>query len=98
MKKEIAFFIFYNIKNNAADTTSIAGDNISNIKDFPGGKLWVQTSGGTNIYDPANEKFDRNMVAHLQKIGIPSNNVFNIIKDKEGNFLFHNSSRGDLSL
>jgi signal transduction histidine kinase/ligand-binding sensor domain-containing protein/DNA-binding response OmpR family regulator len=76
-------------KNNAGDTNSIVGDNIIGIKEFPGGKIWIQTSVGTNVYDPATGKFDKNITAHLRKTGIPSDNVSNIIKDKEGNFLFH---------
>lgn len=76
-------------KNIATDTTSIAGDYIISIKELPEGKIWIETRGGTNIYNSATDKFERNTIAYLRKIGIPTNNIFNIIKDKEGNFLFH---------
>jgi signal transduction histidine kinase/ligand-binding sensor domain-containing protein/DNA-binding response OmpR family regulator len=80
-------------RHNLKDTTSISDDFISGIKECPGGKLWIESRGGVNIYDPATEKFDRNMAAYLRKIGITSNNISDIIKDKEGNFLFLTDDR-----
>lgn len=80
-------------RNNTRDTTSISGDNILGIKECPGGKIWIETRSGINIYDPITEKLDRHVPAYLQTIGIPSNsNVSNIVKDKEGNFLFLSDS------
>ena len=80
---------FKTFTNNAKDTTSISGDFIFGLKGVPGKKIWVQTRSGSNIYDPATEKFDRNWSAYLQKLGIPGNSTIrDVIKDKEGNFLF----------
>ena len=79
----------FKIFKKTGDTTSISGDYIIGFKECPGGKIWVETRGGTNVYDPETEKFDRNYTAYLRKMGIPSNTIFNIIKDKQGNFLFH---------
>jgi signal transduction histidine kinase/ligand-binding sensor domain-containing protein/DNA-binding response OmpR family regulator len=80
---------FKTFTNSAKDTTSILGDYITSIRECPGKKIWVETRSGTNIYDPSTEKFDRNPANYLRKLGIPSNNIVNIIKDKEGNFLFN---------
>jgi signal transduction histidine kinase/ligand-binding sensor domain-containing protein/DNA-binding response OmpR family regulator len=80
-------------RHDLKDTTSISDDCISGIKEFPGGKLWIETRGGVNIYDPVTEKFDRNVAAYLNKIGITSNNIFHIVKDREGNFLFLSDDR-----
>jgi signal transduction histidine kinase/ligand-binding sensor domain-containing protein/AraC-like DNA-binding protein len=80
---------FKTFTNSVRDTTSISGDYIISIRECPGRKIWIETKTGTNIYDPATEKFDRSSSAYLQKLGIPSNStIYNIIKDKEGNFLF----------
>jgi signal transduction histidine kinase/ligand-binding sensor domain-containing protein/DNA-binding response OmpR family regulator len=80
---------FRTFTNSARDTTSISGDFIINLKEFPGGKIWIQSRSGNNVYDPITEKFDRNWAAHLQKLGLPpQSNITNIVKDKEGNFLF----------
>ena len=80
-------------KNDPEDTSSISDDYISEIKECPQGKIWIETRGGNNIYDPATEKFDRNTIAYLRRWGIPSNlSVYNIIKDKEGNFLIHTNN------
>jgi signal transduction histidine kinase/ligand-binding sensor domain-containing protein/DNA-binding response OmpR family regulator len=80
---------FKTFTNSARDTTSISGDFIISIRECPGKKIWIETRSGSNIYDPATEKFERNHVAYLRKLGIPSNStIYNIVKDKEGNFLF----------
>ena len=76
-------------RNSLRDTTSISGDYIAGIRECPGGKMWIQTRSGITIYDPASEKFDRNVAAFLRTVGIPSSsNITQIEKDKEGNFLF----------
>jgi signal transduction histidine kinase/ligand-binding sensor domain-containing protein/DNA-binding response OmpR family regulator len=80
---------FKTFTNSARDTTSISGDYITGIRECPGGKMWIETRSGINIYDPATEKFDRNFAAYLQRLNIPAySNIFNIVKDREGNFLF----------
>lgn len=79
--------------NNAKDTTSILGDNIISLRECPGGKIWVQTRSGSNIYCPATEKFDRDWAVYLRKLGIPQgNNITDIVKDKKGDFLFLSDS------
>jgi signal transduction histidine kinase/ligand-binding sensor domain-containing protein/DNA-binding response OmpR family regulator len=84
---------FKTFTNSAGDTTSISGDFIINLKECPGKKIWVQTRSGSNIYDPAIEKFDRNWLAYLQKLGMPPvNAIRDVVKDKEGNFLFLSDS------
>lgn len=80
---------FKTFTNSVSDTTSISSDYIISIRECPDRKIWIETKSGTNIYDPATEKFDRRSSVYLQKWGIPSNSAINnIIKDKEGNFLF----------
>lgn len=80
---------FKTFTNSAKDTASLLGDYVISIRECPGKKIWVETRSGTNIYDPSTEKFDRHPANYLRKLGIPSNNIVNIIKDKEGNFLFN---------
>jgi signal transduction histidine kinase/ligand-binding sensor domain-containing protein/DNA-binding response OmpR family regulator len=79
--------------NSARDTTSILGDNIINLRECPEGKIWVQTRSGSNTYDPGTEKFDRNWSAYLRRLGMPpGSNISDIVKDKQGNFLFLSDS------
>ncbi|HTM93033.1 MAG TPA: two-component regulator propeller domain-containing protein, partial [Flavisolibacter sp.] len=84
---------FKTFTNSAKDTTSISGDFIINLKECPAGKICIQTRSGANIYDPATEKFDRNWSNYLRKLGMPpGSNITDIVKDKEGNFLFLSDS------
>src|ERR1035437_1913358 len=52
-------------KHTVSDTTSLNDDYIVSISEGPDNKLWIETRHGFNIYDPATEKFDRNITAYL---------------------------------
>src|SRR5689334_6398784 len=60
----------YNFKvfrHKISDSTSLIDDYISYIFQGPGGKLWLDTRSGQDIYDPTTEKFNSNTNEYLKK-------------------------------
>ena len=81
-------------KHMVSDTTSLDDDYIVSISDGPDNKLWVETRGGYNIYDPATEKFGHNVVGYLRSIAIPDASIASVKKDRSGNFWFLHRTLG----
>jgi signal transduction histidine kinase/ligand-binding sensor domain-containing protein/CheY-like chemotaxis protein/AraC-like DNA-binding protein len=81
-------------KHIVGDTTSLNDDFIVSIAQGPNDKLWIETRNGYNIYDPATEKFSRDIGKYLGLLGIPSQNLTAVKKDRFGNFWFLNSVTG----
>ena len=81
-------------KHLVSDTTSLDDDYIVSISDGPDNKLWVETRGGYNIYDPATEKFGHNVVGYLRSIAIPDASIASVKKDRSGNFWFLHRTLG----
>jgi ligand-binding sensor domain-containing protein len=81
-------------KHITGDTTSLNDDFILTISEGPGGKLWIETRNGYNIYDPQTERFSHDAGGFLRSIGIPSQNLTAVKKDRVGNFWFLNSVTG----
>lgn len=75
-------------RNSQDDTTSLSDNYIMDINPLPGGKLWVSTRNGNNIYNPATERFNRNDSAYLHSLHLPSGNVSRIIRDPTGDYWF----------
>ncbi|MBD1363102.1 response regulator [Mucilaginibacter sp. ZT4R22] len=81
-------------KHITGDTTSLNDDFILSISEGPGGKLWIETRNGYNIYDPQTERFSHDAGGFLRSISIPSQNLTAVKKDRKGNFWFLNSVTG----
>lgn len=81
-------------KHIAGDTTSLNDDFIVSISQGPNDKLWIETRNGYNIYDPATEKFSRDIGSYLGLIGVPTQNLTAVKKDRFGSFWFLNSVTG----
>nr|WP_294945040.1 hybrid sensor histidine kinase/response regulator transcription factor [uncultured Mucilaginibacter sp.] len=81
-------------KHITGDTTSLNDDFILTISEGPEGKLWIETRNGYNIYDPQTERFSHDAGGFLRSIGIPSQNLTAVKKDRKGNFWFLNSVTG----
>ena len=75
-------------RHDLHDTNTLSDNFIQGIMEGPGGKLWIQTRNGFNIYDPITEKFDRNIADQLKKFGIPPGSVSSVRKNVDGDFLF----------
>ena len=75
-------------KHSQTDTASLNDDFIVSIAEGPGGKIWVETRNGFNIYDPAKESFDHDIGGYLRSINIPDSNITSVKKDKLGDFWF----------
>lgn len=69
------------------DTSSISDDYIIKITAGPFDKLWVLTSLGFNLYDPATECFDRHADKYLQQLGLPAYGLTDIVPAHKG-YLF----------
>lgn len=81
----------YHVKvftNVPGDSTSLVSSDVNKIFEGPGGKMWIHTWSGTQVYDPATETFDRNTDAILRKLSIPEGQVNDIRKDGLGNYWF----------
>lgn len=81
-------------KHNPRDTTSISDNFINSIYELPGNKLYVETRSGANIYDPETERFIRNTGSWFKSLGIPVENVTEVLKDRDGNFWFNAKEQG----
>ena len=81
-------------RHNVNDTTTLSDDYIVGIMEGPGGKLWIRFRNNTfNIYDPATEKFERDISRELNKLNLPLSTVSDIQKDGHGDFLFLTGQR-----
>ncbi len=79
---------FKTFRFNPADTNSILSNSINSLFKGPGGQVWINTSEGVTIYDPAKESFIRATSAQFKQYGIPGGTITSIQKDAEGNFWF----------
>ena len=89
-------YSFKSFKHVAGDSTTLDDDYIVSINPGPENKLWIETRTGFNIYDPATEKFSRNLRDFMYKIKVYDTYIFAIKKDRFGNFWFlqHHSNQG----
>ena len=81
-------------KHSVSDSTSLDDDYIVSISEGPGGKLWIETRDGFNIYDPATEKFAHNITGYLWSIQIPDKLITAVKKDRSGDFWFLHQTHG----
>jgi ligand-binding sensor domain-containing protein len=89
-------YSFKSFKHVAGDSTTLDDDYIVSINPGPENKLWIETRTGFNIYDPATEKFSRNLRDFMYKIKVYDTYILAIKKDRFGNFWFlaHHSNQG----
>lgn len=81
-------------RNDPRDTTTLLDNDIFKIHEDPSGRIWVYTYAGMCVYDPATEKFTRNVYRVLRDYNLPEGFLSGILKDREGNFWFlHNTGR-----
>lgn len=76
------------------DSTTIGDNDVFNIMQGPGKRLWVQSRAGVQIYDPAKDKFDRRVWDDLQELNIKENSVRKVLRDKTGRFWFVSENTG----
>ena len=84
----------FKVFKHSEDTTALIDDDVTGIFEGPFGKLWIATMGGLNIYDPAKDRFERDADRQLKNMGIPDNYIWDIKKDRSGNFWFIHTSYG----
>ncbi len=89
-------YSFKTFKHIAGDTTTLDDDYIVSISPGPENKLWIETRTGFNIYDPATEKFSRDLKSFMYKIKVYDIYILGLKEDRFGNFWFleHNKNQG----
>jgi len=85
---------FKTFKHEAADTSSILDDFVTQIYELPDHKLYLETRSGPNIYDPVSQRFIRNVSAYLKSLHIPARTIRDILRDRDGNFWFNAIDQG----
>ena len=78
---------FKTFRHNLKDTNSLIDDYIVKIAPGPENKLWIATRVGFNIYDPATERFDRQVDKYLQRRQLPAYGLTDVVAAGKG-FLF----------
>lgn len=76
-------------RHDPRDTTSVADDFITDIYELPNQRLYLETRGGPNIYNPETESFIRDVSSYLKTLHINARQIKDILKDKQGNFWFN---------
>ncbi|PUZ25933.1 hybrid sensor histidine kinase/response regulator [Chitinophaga parva] len=66
------------------DSSTLSSSFISTLEQGPGGRLWVTTFSGQDVYDPRTETFRRNAGAVQQAMGLDSGTVRHIVRDYRG--------------
>src|SRR5688500_6780282 len=74
--------------NNAADSTSLKEDYVSEIFPLPDGQLWIGSKTNGSIYDPSTERFNTDFKSYLKKWNLPPSKIIHSVKDKHNNFWF----------
>ncbi len=77
-------YSFVNYKNDAEDTTSIAGNFVRAILKDRDGQMWV-AANGLNLFDRKKETFKRFRHNPKVKNTLPSNVIFCIYQDRKDN-------------
>lgn len=71
------------------DSTSLRNNDVLQLAEGPGGKIWVKTSQGMCIYNPATEQFIRRQRDLLRQMALPADaTVDHVLKGRDGNFWF----------
>lgn len=83
-------YAFKTFRHSIKDTNSIIDDYITKIVAGPDNKLWVQSRIGFNMYNPATEKFNRQVDKYLQQRGLPAYGLTDIVPAPKGYlFVYH---------
>jgi signal transduction histidine kinase/ligand-binding sensor domain-containing protein/DNA-binding response OmpR family regulator len=76
------------------DSNSLYNNYITSLLEDPEGRIWVNTRGGVNIYDPQTESLTRSTDAALRRYQLPDPNITDILKDRQGNYWFAHANYG----
>ncbi|WP_207434285.1 hybrid sensor histidine kinase/response regulator transcription factor [Sabulibacter ruber] len=81
-------------KYQSDDTTSLLSNDVTKLLEGPDGRIWVQTSQGTCVFDPRTERFYRNQETFQKQYKLPAGVVEDLLKDQDGNFWFVVAGQG----
>jgi signal transduction histidine kinase/ligand-binding sensor domain-containing protein/DNA-binding response OmpR family regulator len=77
-------YTFKVFRHDPDDSSSINDSYINSIKEDHQGRLWINTRTGLNIYNPETETFSDRIADYLAGMGLPSDAVYDIYRDREG--------------
>lgn len=81
-------------KHQVNNPNSLSDNNVREVFEGPGEKLWVTTRNGFNIYNSVTESFAHDVAGELKKYKIFTDQIRMIRKDREGNFWFLTNNKG----
>ncbi len=87
-------YTFKTFHHKQGDSASLSDDFISNILEGPGGKLFIDTRNGQNLFDPVTEKFSAGTSSYLTQLSLPQAAVTDIVKDRQGHYWFVQQQNG----
>lgn len=80
---------FTNYSTDPSDSESLSSDIVRAFYEDETGNMWIATyGGGLNYFDRATQKFTRYTI----KDGLPSNSLYNILADTNGNLWISSNS------
>lgn len=82
-----------NFNSRMDDPKSLLNDCVYDIVEDGDGRLWVNTSGGYCVYDPATEAFDRNPLERLRTYGI-NGGLSRVFADRQKNLYVYVNGQG----
>lgn len=87
----------YSIKafrHDPRDSSSITDDFITRIFELPEKMLYLETQGGPSIYNSRTERFSTDINSYLHQLGLPVQQLVDVLKDQQGNFWFNAGKEG----
>ncbi|WP_207531837.1 hybrid sensor histidine kinase/response regulator transcription factor [Desertivirga arenae] len=86
-------YSFRTFQHRSSDSTTVGDNDIRSIAEGPGGKLWVESRIGNQVYDPGTDRFS-SVTNELRKINISENSARGVRKDKLGWYWFISLNTG----
>ena len=82
-------YSFKLFRNTLNDTSAGFNNAVDALYELPDDKIWLKSiGGGSCVFNFRLEKFEGNVNAYLQSLGLPPGNVSNIIKGDAGRYWF----------
>lgn len=72
--------------SNRRDTTTMPDNYVEQVYEGHNGKLWIKHAMHYSLYDPATERFQRNIQDELVRMGFPRQGIDRFYIDKNNNY------------
>jgi signal transduction histidine kinase/ligand-binding sensor domain-containing protein/DNA-binding response OmpR family regulator len=81
-------------KHDIKDASSLAENHVMHVNEGPGNKLWIFTHTNLSVYDAATERFSNNIATEAALYHIPTDEITQVKKDRQGTYWFATNNRG----